>query len=104
MADMDNIIELFGGEDSDDDSSIPKNEHFYIGKILNLMKDSNNFPLYIYCMIKTLLQQKDILNESQIKEIANILNIKPKIIEKKVIVEKKIFIDRKPKVFDGDDY
>jgi len=104
MADMDNIISLFGGEDPDDELNTPKNENFYIGKILNLMQDSNNFPLYIYCMIKTLLQKKDVLNDTQLNEIAQILNIKPKIIEKKVTVEKKIYIDRKPKVFAGDDY
>jgi len=53
-------------------------------------------------MLKTLLQKKHLLTDIQIKEFAEILNIKPVVIEKKVIVEKKIYIDRKPKVYEDD--
>ena len=105
MADLDNILDLFDCNDSDEDNSnVPKNENYYIAETLKLIKETNDFPLYIYSMLKTLLQKKDLLNDTQIKEFADILNIKPVVIEKKVIVEKKIYIDRKPKVYEGDDY
>jgi len=106
MADMDNIFELFGDIDEldNDDTSIEKNENYYISQILKLMNDADNFPLYIYCMIKTLLQKKDVLNNAQIKEIAQILNIKPVVKEKKVIVEKIVYKERKTKLNNYDDY
>ena len=103
MSDMDNILDLFDCDNNDDDeSNISKNENYYISEILKLIKDSDNFPLYIYCMIKTLLQKKDILNDSQIKEIAEILNIKPKIVEKVVIKEKIVYKERKARVYEDD--
>ena len=103
MTDMDNILDLFDCDNNDDDElNIPKNENYYISEILKLIKDSDNYPLYIYCMIKTLLQKKDVLNDSQIKEIAEILNIKPKIIEKVVIKEKIVYKERKARVYEDD--
>lgn len=103
MSDMDNILDLFDCDNNDDDElNIPKNENYYISEILKLIKDSDNFPLYIYCMIKTLLQKKDILNDSQIKEIAEILNIKPKIVEKVVVKEKIVYKERKARVYEDD--
>lgn len=102
MSDMDNILDLFDCDNNDDESNISKNENYYISEILKLIKDSDNFPLYIYCMIKTLLQKKDILNDSQIKEIAEILNIKPKIVEKVIVKEKIIYKERKPRVYEDD--
>ena len=105
MADMDTICDLFDCNELDEeDSNVPKNEHYYIAEVLKLIKETNDFPLYIYSMLKTLLQKKHLLTDIQIKEFAEILNIKPVVIEKKVIVEKKIYIDRKPKVYEGDDY
>ena len=102
---MDNIFELFGDIDElDNDTSIQKNENYYISQILKLMNDADEFPLYIYCMVKTLLQKKDVLNNAQIKEIADILNIKPVIKEKIVVKEKIIYKDRKAKVNNYDDY
>ena len=103
MTDMDNILDLFDCDNNDDDElNIPKNENYYISEILKLIKDSDNFPLYIYCMIKTLLQKKDVLNDSQIKEIAEILNIKPKIVEKVVVKEKIVYKERKARVYEDD--
>ena len=103
MSDMDNILDLFDCDNNDDDElNIPKNENYYISEILKLIKDSDNFPLYIYCMIKTLLQKKDVLNDSQIKEIAEILNIKPKIVEKVVVKEKIVYKERKARVYEDD--
>ena len=103
MSDMDNILDLFDCDNNDDDeSNISKNENYYISEILKLIKDSDNFPLYIYCMIKTLLQKKDVLNDSQIKEIAEILNIKPKIVEKVVVKEKIVYKERKARVYEDD--
>ena len=102
MTDMDNILDLFDCDNNDDELNIPKNENYYISEILKLIKDSDNFPLYIYCMIKTLLQKKDVLNDSQIKEIAEILNIKPKIVEKVVVKEKIVYKERKARVYEDD--
>ena len=76
MADMDNILDLFDIENNDD-SDIVKNEHYYISEVLKLIKETNDFPLFIYSMLKTLLQKKHLLNDAQIKEISEILNIKP---------------------------
>ena len=109
MADIDNILDLFdisnNNNDSDEDNSnVPKNEHYYIAEVLKLIKETNDFPLYIYSMLKTLLQKKDLLNDAQIKEISEILNIKPVIKEVVKYKEKKIYIDRKHKVYEGDDY
>ena len=103
MADMDNIFELFG-EMSDDDDDTIRNENYYITQILKLMNDSDNHPLYIYCMIKTLLQKKELLNSTQIKEIADILNIKPIIKEVVKYKEKIIYKVKKTKINNRDDY
>tara|TARA_B100001027_G_scaffold164520_1_gene116754 strand:- start:144 stop:461 length:318 start_codon:yes stop_codon:yes gene_type:complete len=105
MADMDNICDLFDlDNNNDEDSSVVKNEHYYISEVLKLIKETNDFPLFIYSMLKTLLQKKHLLNDAQIKEIAEILNIKPVVKEVVKYKEKKIYIDRKPKVYKGDDY
>ena len=64
-------------DDDEDNSNVPKNEHYYISEILKLIKETNDFPLFIYSMLKTLLQKKHLLNDAQIKEISEILNIKP---------------------------
>tara|TARA_B100000900_G_scaffold415941_1_gene448016 strand:- start:2604 stop:2915 length:312 start_codon:yes stop_codon:yes gene_type:complete len=103
MADMENILDLFDIENNDDDSSIPKNEHYYISEVLKLIKETNDFPLFIYSMLKTLLQKKHLLNDTQIKEISEILNIKPKVKEVVKYKEKIIYKERKPKVY-TDDY
>ena len=105
MADMDTICDLFGDcNEDDEDTSIEKNEHYYIAEILKLIKDTNEFPLFIYSMLKTLLQKKDLLNDAQIKEIADILNIKPIVKEVVKYKEKIIYKERKARVYEGDDY
>ena len=105
MADMDTICDLFGDFNEDDeDISIEKNEHYYIAETLKLIKETNDFPLYIYSMLKTLLQKKDLLNDTQIKEFADILNIKPVVKEVVKYKEKIVYKERKPKVYEGDDY
>ena len=57
MADMDNILDLFDCNDNnnDNDSDIPINENYFIAEILKLIKESNDFPLYIYVMIKSFI-------------------------------------------------
>ena len=103
MADMDNICDLFDlDNNNDEDSSVVKNEHYYISETLKLIKETNDFPLFIYSMLKTLLQKKHLLNDAQIKEISEILNIKPIVKEVVKYKEKKIYIDRKPKVYEDD--
>ena len=101
MADMDNILDLFE-EDSND--NYIKNENYYISEVLKLIKSTDNNHLYIYVMLKTLLSKKELLNNNQIKEIADILNIKPKIVDKIIIKEKVVYKERKPRVYDYDDY
>ena len=101
MADMDNILDLF--EEDSNDNNI-KNENYYISEVLKLIKYTDNNHLYIYVMLKTLLSKKQLLNDNQIKEIADIFNIKPKTIIKEKIVEKIIYKERKPRVYDYDDY
>jgi hypothetical protein len=101
--DIDNIIDLFGEEDNDD-NIIEKNESYFIAEILKLIQSSNGNQLYIYVMLKTLLSKKDILNDNQIKDIADILNIKPKTIIKEKVVEKIVYKERKAKINNYDDY
>ena len=100
MADMDNILDLFDLDDNDSD--IPKNEHYYISEVLKLIKETDDFPLFIYSMLKTLLQKKDLLNDAQIKEISEILNIKPVVKEVIKYKEKIVYKERKPKVYEDD--
>ena len=106
MADMDNILDLFDCNDNnnDDDADIPKNENYFIAEILKLLQETNDFPLYIYVMIKTLLQKKRLLNNNQIKEITDILGVKPEIKEVIKYKEKIVYKERKNKVYEGDDY
>ena len=103
MADIDNILDLFDCNDSDEDNSnVPKNEHYYIAEVLKLIKETNDFPLYIYSMLKTLLQKKDLLTEAHIKEFADILNIKPVVKEVVKYKEKIIYKERKARVYEDD--
>ena len=103
MADLDNILDLFDCNDSDGDNyNVPKNEHYYIAETLKLIKETNDFPLYIYSMLKTLLQKKELLTDIQIKEFADILNIKPVVKEVVKYKEKKVYKERKPKVYEDD--
>ena len=101
---MEEVVDLFGGMESDNDDDIPKNENYYIAEVLKLIKETNDFPLFIYCMIKTLLNKKHLLNESQIKEISEIINIKQEIKEVIKIKEKIVYKERKARVYEGDDY
>ena len=103
MADMDNILDLFDCNELDeDDSDIVKNEHYYIAETLKLIKETNEFPLFIYSMLKKLLQKKDLLTEAHIKEFADILNIKPVVKEVVKYKEKNIYKERKARVYEDD--
>ena len=103
MSDMDNILDLFDiDNNNDEDSDIVKNEHYYISEFLQLIKETNDFPLFIYSMLKTLLQKKHVLNDAQIKEISEILNIKPIVKEVVKYKEKIVYKERKPKVYEDD--
>jgi len=101
MADMDNIVDLF--EEDSNDNNI-KNENYYISEVLKLIKSTGDNQLYIYVMLKTLLSKKELLNNNQIKELGELLGIKPKTIIKEKIVEKIIYKERKSRVYDYDDY
>ena len=102
MADMDNILDLFDMDNNDNDSDIVKNEHYYISEVLKLIKETNDFPLFIYSMLKTLLQKKHLLNDAQIKEISEILNIKPIVKEVVKYKEKIVYKERKARVYEDD--
>mgnify|MGYP001467370858 CR=1 FL=1 len=105
---MEEVLDLFGeinnSDDYDDNELIPKNEYYYIAETLRLIKDANDYPLFIYSMIKTLLSKKDLLSELQVKEIANILNIKPEVKEVIKIKEKIVYKEHKSKLNNYDDY
>ena len=55
-------------------------------------------------MIKSLLQKKELLNKNQIKEIIDILGVKPEIKEVIKYKEKIVYKERKSRVYEGDDY
>ena len=55
-------------------------------------------------MIKSLLQKKELLNKNQIKEIIDILGVKPEIKEVIKYKEKIVYKERKGRVYEGDDY
>ena len=99
---MDNILDLFDIDNNDEETSVPKNEHYYISEVLKLIKETNDFPLFIYSMLKTLLQKKHLLNDAQIKEISEILNIKPKVKEVVKYKEKIVYKERKARVYEDD--
>jgi len=101
---MEEVIDLFGDFDDNEDNIIPKNENYYIAETLKLIKDTNEYPLYIYCMLKTLLQKKDLLNDNQKKELCDLLGIKPVIKEVIKIKERIVYKERKPKANNYDDY
>ena len=101
---MEEVVELFGDFDDNDNEDIPKNENYYISETLKLIKDTNEYPLYIYCMLKTLLQKKDLLNDNQKKELGDLLGIKPVVKEVIKIKEKIVYKERKPKANNYDDY
>ena len=101
---MEEVVELFGDFDDNDNEDIPKNENYYIAETLKLIKDTNEYPLYIYCMLKTLLQKKDLLNDNQKKELGDLLGIKPVVKEVIKIKEKIVYKERKPKANNYDDY
>ena len=91
-------------EDFEDDNDININEEYIISNTLKLLKEINNNSLFYYCIIKTVLTKKELLNDNQIKEIADILNIKPKTIIKEKVVEKIVYKERKAKINTYDDY
>ena len=102
---MEEVVDLFGDIDSDNgDLNIEKNENYYIAEVLKLIKSCDEFPLYIYSMIKTLIQKKDLLNENQKKEIGELLGIKPQTVIKEKIVTKIVYKERKARAYEGDDY
>ena len=91
-------------EEFEDDNDININEEYIISNTLKLLKEINNNLLFYYCIIKTVLTKKELLNDNQIKEIADILNIKPKTIIKEKVVEKIVYKERKAKINTYDDY
>ena len=91
-------------EDFEDDNDIDINEEYIISNTLKLLKEINNNPLFYYCILKTVLTKKELLNDNQIKELGQLLGIKPKTIIKEKVVEKIVYKERKAKINTYDDY
>jgi hypothetical protein len=78
--------------------------YFLITDILKILKSIDNNPLYYYCILKTVLTKKNLLTESNKKELIEILDIKPIIKEKVVYREKIVYKEKKVKRVYEDDY
>ena len=79
-------------------------EEDLITDILKILKSIDDNPLYYYCILKTVLTKKNLLTESNKKELIEILDIKPIIKEKVVYREKIVYKEKKVKKVYEDDY
>tara|TARA_B100000161_G_C33237487_1_gene275479 strand:- start:199 stop:513 length:315 start_codon:yes stop_codon:yes gene_type:complete len=79
-------------------------EEDLITDILKILKSIDDNPLYYYCILKTVLTKKNLLTESNKKELIEILDIKPIIKEKVVYREKIVYKEKKVKRVYEDDY
>ena len=87
-----------------DDNKIIISEEDLITDILKILKSIDNNPLYYYCILKTVLTKKNLLTESNKKELIEISDIKPIIKEKVVYKEKIVYKEKKVKRVYEDDY
>jgi hypothetical protein len=79
-------------------------EETIISDTLKLLHKIDDSPLLYYCIVKSVFRKKNLLSDSNKKEILHLLNIKPEIQIKEKIVTKTVYKERKPKVYEGDDY
>ena len=79
-------------------------EEDLITDILKILKSIDDNPLYYYCILKTVLTKKNLLTESNKKELIELLDIKPIIKEKIVVKEKIVYKEKKVKRVYEDDY
>jgi hypothetical protein len=95
------VLDAFS--DFQEDNKIISEEDL-ITDILKILKSIDNNPLYYYCILKTVLTKKNLLTESNKKELMDILDIKPIIKEKIVVKEKIVYKEKKMKRVYEDDY
>ena len=96
------VLDAFSDFDDDDDKDNITEESI-ITETLKLLNSIDNNPLYYYCILKTILTKKELLTESNKKEIIDIFDIKPIVKEKIVYKEKIIYKEKKPKRVYEDD-
>lgn len=101
ISDIEDVMDFFS-DFKDDDCDKKITEEDIISDTLNIVNKINGNPLFLYCSIRTLLKQKNFLTDTHIKEIANILNIKPEIKEVIKIKEKIVYKERKARVYEDD--
>ena len=87
IANCADVLDAFS--DFQDDNKIIISEEDLITDILKILKSIDDNPLYYYCILKTVLTKKNLLTESNKKELIEILDIKP-IIKEKVVYKEKI--------------
>ena len=100
IANCADVLDAFS--DFQDDNNKIISEEDLITDILKILKSIDDNPLYYYCILKTVLTKKNLLTESNKKELIELLDIKPIIKEKVVYREKIVYKERKPKVYEDD--
>ena len=95
------VLDAFS--DFQEDNKIISEEDL-ITDILKILKSIDDNSLYYYCILKTVLTKKNLLTESNKKELMDILDIKPIIKEKIVLKEKIVYKEKKMKRVYEDDY
>ena len=95
------VLDAFSDFQEDKDNIT---EESIITDTLKMLNSIDNNPLYYYCILKTVLTKKNLLTETNKKELIEILNIKPIIKEKVVYREKIVYKEKKPKRVYDDDY
>jgi len=103
ISDIEDVMDFFS-DFKDDDCDKKITEEDIISDTLNIVNKINGNPLFLYCSIRTLLKHKKLLTETHIKEISNILDIKPEVKEVIKIKEKIVYKERKSKLNNYDDY
>jgi hypothetical protein len=82
-SDMDLITDMFDTP-YDDDIELNMDEHYYVGKAENILKQLDEKTYFIF--LKTILKNYHTLNTEQKDEIVEFLDVKP--VDKIVYVEK----------------
>lgn len=102
ISDIEDVMDFFSDFQDNCDKKITEED--IISDTLKIINRIDGNPLFLYCSIRTLLKHKNLLTDTHIKEIANILNIKPEVKEVIKFKEKIVYKERKARVYEGDDY
>ena len=95
-----NCADLDAFSDFQDDNKIISED--LITDILKILKSIDDNPLYYYCILKTVLTKKNLLTDSNKKELIELLDIKPIIKEIYVYKEKIVYKEKMKRL--KDDY